>query len=259
LPVEQDWKQTTYFGSTSRETVKKTFTMPDLVVENITKQYPTRAEPLVVLRGVSLALSAGGNLAIVGPSGCGKSTLLHILGTLDDPTSGTVRLGDVNPFDLSEPELAALRNRKIGFIFQDHHLLPQCSVLENVLLPTIAAGSTPPESLERARTLLARVGLENRLEHRPAELSGGERQRAAVARALINRPSLLLADEPTGNLDHSTAASIARLLLELQAQERTMLIVVTHSLEVAAMMQRQRVLDEGHLIDGKPVGATAAL
>ncbi len=230
--------------------VQKTFAMPDLLVDNITKQYPTRAEPLVVLRGVSLALSAGENMAIVGPSGCGKSTLLHILGTLDDPTSGTVRLNDVNPFDLTEPELAALRNRQIGFIFQDHHLLPQCSVLENVLLPTIAAGRTPPESLDRARTLLSRVGLEQRLEHRPAELSGGERQRAAVARALINRPALLLADEPTGNLDHTTAATVARLLLELQTQEKTMLIVVTHSLEVAGMMQRQRVLDDGCLIDG---------
>jgi lipoprotein-releasing system ATP-binding protein len=236
---------------------EKTLAMPDLLVDNVTKQYPTRAEPLVVLRGVSLALSAGENLAIVGPSGCGKSTLLHILGTLDDPTSGTVRLGDVDPFDLTEPELAALRNRQIGFIFQDHHLLPQCSVLENVLLPTIAAGRTPPESLDRARTLLSRVGLEQRLEHRPAELSGGERQRAAVARALINRPALLLADEPTGNLDHANAASIARLLLELQTQEKTMLIVVTHSLEVAGMMQRQRVLDDGHLIAARPGAETS--
>jgi len=231
--------------------------MPDLRVDNITKQYSTRAEPLVVLRGVSLTLSAGENLAIVGPSGCGKSTLLHILGTLDDPTSGTVRLGDVNPFDLSEPELAALRNERIGFVFQDHHLLPQCSVLENVLLPTIAAGRTSAQSLDRARTLLTRVGLEKRLEHRPAELSGGERQRAAVARALINRPALLLADEPTGNLDHTTAASIARLLLELQSQEKTMLIVVTHSLEVAGMMQHRRVLDEGRLLDAE-LTATAS-
>jgi lipoprotein-releasing system ATP-binding protein len=221
--------------------------MPDLIVENITRQYPTRAEPLEVLRGVSFELSAGENLAIVGPSGCGKSTLLHIVGTLDHPTSGTVQLDGVDPFRLAEPELAAFRNRRIGFVFQDHHLLPQCSVLENVLLPTIAAGRTPQELVERARMLLARVGLEQRLAHRPAELSGGERQRAAVARALVLRPALLLADEPTGNLDRAAATAVARLLLELQSQEPMMLIVVTHSVEVAGLMRQRRVLNEGRL------------
>jgi lipoprotein-releasing system ATP-binding protein len=221
--------------------------MADLVVENVTKEYPTRAEPLVVLAGISLVLSAGENLAIVGPSGSGKSTLLHLIGTLDAPTSGRVVLQGQDPAALDEPELAAFRNRRIGFIFQDHHLLPQCSVLENVLVPTIAAGRAPAEMLERARVLLARVGLEKRLDHRPAELSGGERQRVAVARALIHRPALVLADEPTGNLDRTTAAATADLLLELQARESTMLIVVTHSLELAGRLNRQLELDGGRL------------
>ena len=219
--------------------------MADLVALDITKEFATRAEPLVVLRGVSLELSAGENLAIVGPSGCGKSTLLHILGTLDQPTSGTVTIRGQDPMSLSEPSLAKFRNHEIGFVFQDHHLLPQCSVFENVLIPTIAEGKATPEDVERARMLLGRVGLENRLEHRPAELSGGERQRVAIARALINRPALLLADEPTGNLDAATAKSIADLLLELQKQEQTMLIVVTHSHPLAARLESQLRLENG--------------
>src|ERR1051325_10633490 len=148
--------------------------MADLTIDSITKQYPTRAEALHVLRGVSLELSAGENLAILGPSGCGKSTLLYIIGGLEPPTSGSVSLQGQNPFQLSEPELAAFRNHKIGFVFQDHHLLPQCSVLENVLLPTIADGATQRGTLDRAHDLLARVGLQDREQHRPAELSGGE-------------------------------------------------------------------------------------
>jgi lipoprotein-releasing system ATP-binding protein len=226
--------------------------MSELIVDNLTKEYPTRAEPLVVLRGVSLRLRQGAALAIVGPSGCGKSTLLHILGTLEPPTSGSVLLGQVDPFRLAEPELAAFRNRQIGFVFQDHHLLPQCSALENVLLPSIAGGRAAPDAMDRARELLRRVGLERRLDHRPAELSGGERQRAAVARALLSKPALLLADEPTGNLDRSGALAIVELLLELQAQEQTTLIVVTHSLEIAARIGQRRVLDEGRLIDAEP-------
>ena len=222
--------------------------MPDLEVTDVTKEYPTRAEPLRVLRGVSLSLSAGENLAILGPSGCGKSTLLQIIGTLDTPTGGQVRLAGGDPFELNEPQLAAFRNHQIGFVFQDHHLLPQCSVLENVLLPTIADGVAAADRIERGRMLLDRVGLAARLEHRPAELSGGERQRAAIARALVNRPALLLADEPTGNLDRTTAAAIARLLLDLQAQERTMLIVVTHSSDLAGLLQRRAELDEGKLV-----------
>jgi len=221
--------------------------MPLLALEQITKEFPTRAESLVVLAGVSLAMEAGENLAIVGPSGSGKSTLLHITGTLDRPTSGTVRLDGHDPFQLDEPRLADFRSRQIGFVFQDHHLLPQCNVLENVLLPTMTDRDADAATEDRARMLLDRVGLAARLDHRPAELSGGERQRVAVARALIRRPALLLADEPTGNLDRTTAAAVGRLLLELQAEEKTMLIVVTHSLELAALFQRRAELDEGKL------------
>lgn len=221
--------------------------MADLIVNKVTKQYPTRSRPLEVLRGVSLELSAGDNLAVLGPSGCGKSTLLHILGTLDAPTSGSVSLQGQNPFALPEPKLAALRNHTIGFVFQDHHLLPQCSVLENVLLPTLADGSPSSKSLDRARMLIDRVGLSSRADHLPAELSGGERQRTAIARALVNQPALLLADEPTGNLDRGTAASVAQLLLEMQRQEQTMLVVVTHSLDLAGMLERRAALNDGKL------------
>jgi lipoprotein-releasing system ATP-binding protein len=221
--------------------------MSDLIVRDVCKEFPTRGEPLVVLRTVSFELSDGQSLAVVGPSGSGKSTLLHIVGTLDVPTSGTVTLKGQDPFGFDEPRLAAFRNRQIGFVFQDHHLLPQCSVLENALIPTLANGKANSEQVERGRMLLDRVGLSGRLDHRPAELSGGERQRVAIARALILRPALLLADEPTGNLDRTTAAAVAALLLELQRQENTMLIVVTHSLELAGRMSRRLELDEGRL------------
>ncbi len=221
--------------------------MPHLQVENVTKQFPTRAEPLDVLRGVSFELEAGENLAIVGPSGSGKSTLLNVVGTLETPTTGRVMLAGENPADFDERRMAAFRNRKIGFVFQDHHLLPQCSVLENVLVPTIAGGPTRQNQIDRARRLLDRVGLSDRLDHRPAELSGGERQRVALARALVLEPVLLLADEPTGNLDRSTAGRIADLLLELQEQEGTMLVVVTHSPTLADRMSRRLELDEGKL------------
>jgi lipoprotein-releasing system ATP-binding protein len=222
--------------------------MAALSIDRITKEYPTRGEPLRVLAGVSCQLDVGENLAILGPSGCGKSTLLHIVGTLDSPTSGRVMLQGQDPFQLNEPRLAAFRNHKIGFVFQDHHLLPQCSALENVLLPTLADGKPPREAIERGRMLLDRVGLAERLDHLPAELSGGERQRVAIARALVNRPALLLADEPTGNLDRATAGSVARLLLELQAQEQTMLLVVTHSLELADLLSRRMELNDGKLV-----------
>jgi lipoprotein-releasing system ATP-binding protein len=166
--------------------------MPQLIVEHIAKSYETRAEPLVVLRDVSLELSLGESVAIVGPSGCGKSTLLHLLGTLDRPTSGTITVQGEDPFALDEPQLAHFRSRNIGFVFQEHHLLPQLSVLENVLVPLLAEGRPDAAALERAQNLLARVGLADRLQHRPAELSGGERSRVAVARALIRKPVLLL-------------------------------------------------------------------
>lgn len=223
--------------------------MPDLVVDNVTKQFATRAESLDVLRGVSLALSTGQNLAILGPSGAGKSTLLYILGTLDRPTTGRIQLDGENPFILNEPQLADFRSHRIGFVFQDHYLLPQCSVLENVLLPTIAQAGADGAFADRAMMLIDRVGLSNRIDHRPAELSGGERQRVAVARALIRRPALLLADEPTGNLDRSTASSVGRLLLDLQRAESTMMVVVTHSLELAARFDRRMELDNGQLVE----------
>ncbi len=221
--------------------------MPDLAVHEITKEFPTRGEPLRVLRGVSLGLNAGENMAILGPSGCGKSTLLHIIGTLDSPTSGKLELAGEDPFTLAEPALAKFRNSKIGFVFQDHHLLPQLTVLENVLLPTIATGASNGAASERAAMLLDRVGLADRQDHTPAEISGGERQRVAIARALIESPTLLLADEPTGNLDRATAGSVSDLLLELQKQEGLMMIVVTHSYELAERLSQRLELNEGKL------------
>ena len=221
--------------------------MSKLQLENITKQYPTRAEPLDVLRGISLALEAGENLAIVGPSGSGKSTLLSIIGTLESPTSGSVLFDGTDPFALAERDLAAFRSRRIGFVFQEHYLLPQCSVLENVLVPAVPLGRVSEATVRRAETLLERVGLSDRRTHRPAELSGGERQRAALARALVNSPELLLADEPTGNLDRTTAEQVGKLLVELQKEESMMLIVVTHSERLAELMQKQRELDRGVL------------
>jgi len=219
-----------------------------LIVRQLGKDYPTRSGPLSVLRDVDLELHAGDALAVMGPSGSGKSTLLHILGTLDRPTTGTVRLDDKDPFALSEPDLADFRNRHIGFVFQDHHLLPQCSVLENVLIPTIVAPADAKADAEKwARELLDRVGLSSRLDHRPAELSGGERQRVAVARALVRRPVLLLADEPTGNLDRRTSQSIGGLLLDLHRQEQTILVVVTHSAELAKSFPRQLEMNDGAL------------
>jgi lipoprotein-releasing system ATP-binding protein len=216
-----------------------------LVVHNLAKSYPTRSGDLSVLRDIELNLATGEALAILGPSGSGKSTLLYILGALDRPTSGDVTLDGQNPFTLGDAELARFRNRHVGFVFQDHHLLPQCTVLENVLVPTIAAGGASP--VERAKQLLDRVGLSQRLEHRPAELSGGERQRVAIARALILQPKLLLADEPTGNLDRSTAHAVAEMLLEMHKAERTILIVVTHSVELARMLPAQREMLDGRL------------
>jgi lipoprotein-releasing system ATP-binding protein len=218
-----------------------------LQVTQLCKDYPTRSGPLPVLRGVNLELGRGDAVAVMGPSGSGKSTLLHILGTLDTPTSGAVRLSDRDPFALPEPELADFRNRHIGFIFQDHHLLPQCTVLENVLVPTLVGAHSDGDAEKWARELLDRVGLTGRLDHRPAELSGGERQRVAVARALVRRPVLLLADEPTGNLDRRTAQSIGQLLLDLHRQEQTVLVVVTHSAELAQVFPKRMEMTEGTL------------
>ena len=220
---------------------------PTLLVEQLTKNYSTPEGPLSILRGVNLTMARGDALAITGPSGSGKSTLLYILGALDSPTSGGVQLSGQMPFQMSELEQAHFRNAQVGFIFQDHHLLPQCSVLENVLSPTLAGRGADAAAESRARQLLDRVGLADRLSHRPAQLSGGERQRVAVCRSLINNPVLLLADEPTGNLDRSTAESVGSLLLELNREQNTLLICVTHSPELASRFPRHCVLKDGQL------------
>ena len=219
-----------------------------LKVENVSKEYPTPRGALKIVSDISLSLSRGDAVSIMGPSGSGKSTLLYIMGALEPPSSGTVTLDGQNPFQLKEKELAAFRNKEIGFIFQDHCLLPQCSVIENVLTPTLvspAGENGGSDAAERARALLAQVGLSDRLDHRPAKLSGGEKQRVALARALITRPQLLLCDEPTGNLDHKTADVVASLLLELHRQQETILVVVTHSAELAARFPlRYELIDQ---------------
>ncbi len=218
-----------------------------LEAEAISKSFPTRSGELVVLRSVSLRLSSGESAAILGPSGSGKSTLLNILGTLEPPTAGRVRLDDCDPFALPERELAHFRNRQIGFIFQDHHLLPQCSVLENVLIPTLAERPAA-DAVPHANQLLQRIGLADRLDHLPAELSGGERQRVAIARALINRPKLLLADEPTGNLDRATADRVGDLLAELPREQGVILVLVTHSEPLARRLEQKYDLVDGALL-----------
>ena len=204
-----------------------------LKVENVSKEYPTPRGALKIVSNVSLSLSRGDAVAIMGPSGSGKSTLLYMIGTLEPPTSGEITLDGQNPFQLKEAELAAFRNKAIGFIFQDHCLLPQCSVIENVLTPTLIS-ATDGNDGTRAIALLEQVGLSDRLAHRPAELSGGEKQRVALARALVMKPQLLLCDEPTGNLDHKAADVVASLLLDLHHKQETILIVVTHNAELAS-------------------------
>ena len=223
--------------------------MPDLLIEQLCKSYEIRDESLSILRDISFEMSVGENLGIVGPSGSGKSTLLYIIGTLEKPTSGQIQMDGQNPFNLPETSLAAFRNEQIGFIFQDHHLLPQLSAIENILIPTLAHGRPSTEQTTRAHQLLDRVGLADRRHHLPSELSGGERQRVAIARALIHEPKLLLADEPTGNLDRSTAESVTDLLLDIQqdSQPQTMMIVVTHSSALANRLQRCYELDLGQL------------
>jgi lipoprotein-releasing system ATP-binding protein len=202
-----------------------------LQVTDLRKEYPTPRGPLAVLAGVSFSLAPGEAAAIMGPSGSGKSSLLYVLGALEPPTSGTVTLDGRNPFELPPDELAAFRNKAIGFVFQDHCLLPQCTVLENVLIPTLVAPAPDRDGspTRRARQLIDQVGLADRVDHRPGELSGGERQRVAIARALVREPRLLLCDEPTGNLDRASADNVASLLLDLHRQQETLLIVVTHS------------------------------
>ncbi len=221
-----------------------------LELENVSKGYdaPAGGERSLVLRGLSLRLGEREAVAIVGPSGSGKSTLLHLMGGLDRPTSGSVRLSGRDLARLGDEDLARVRNEEIGFVFQSHHLLPQCTAWENVLVPTLVRGSTP-EARARARSLLERVGLGARLHHRPGELSGGECQRVAVARALIQRPRLVLADEPTGSLDRAAAAELGRLLAEANVEEGAALVVVTHSEELARRMGRVLRLADGVLTE----------
>ncbi len=221
--------------------------MSNLIVSNLSKEFESAAETLKVLEDVELQMSSGDNISIVGPSGCGKSTLLYILGTLDKPTRGTVSLDGVDPFQLPAKQLAEFRNKSIGFIFQDHHLLPQLSLQENVLLPALAQGAIHAELVDRAEQLIEAVGLLDRQSHLPSELSGGERQRVAVARALLHRPKLVLADEPTGNLDEESTHKIAELLFALPRQEQAMLIVVTHSQWLAGQAARQLQLKNHRL------------
>ena len=225
--------------------------MLELIDVGKTYESPGETGDVCVLKDITLTLNEGEYLVVVGPSGSGKSTLLNIIGALDRPTSGRVLFDGRDLAALDESELARIRNRQIGFVFQLHHLLPQCTVLENVLVPTLAGKDRPSTEEIRDRTinLLHRVGLEDFLLHRPGELSGGQRQRVAVVRALINRPKLLLADEPTGSLDREASENIADLLVELNRSEKVTLIVVTHSRELAHRMGRVMELTEGSLRD----------
>ena len=218
-----------------------------LEVARISKTYPAAAGGLRVLDDVSFSVAAGGRLAIMGPSGSGKSTLLAIVGGLEEPSAGRVSLDGVEPFAADAAARAAFRNRRIGFVFQEHHLLPGCTALDNVVLPALAAGRVTADVAARAARLLDRVGLGRRATHLPEELSGGERQRVAVARALVLAPRLVLADEPTGQLDSRSAADVADLLVELAAEADGMLVVVTHSGDVARRVGAVRELVDGRL------------
>jgi lipoprotein-releasing system ATP-binding protein len=221
-----------------------------LQVSNVSKHYSTPRGPLVVLSDVTFALAPGEAAVVTGPSGSGKSSLLHVLGALDPPSSGTVTLDGRNAFTLPPKAMAEFRNTEVGFVFQDHCLLPQCSVLENVLVPTLVAsnGAGGADDRSRARHLIEQVGLADRVDHRPGELSGGEKQRVAIARALIRQPRLVLCDEPTGNLDQQSASVVASLLLDLHRRQQNMLVVVTHSERLAAQFPIRFELTDRKLV-----------
>lgn len=221
--------------------------MSQLVVTDLRKEFPTPNGPLLILDGVNFSLASGKNLAIVGPSGSGKSTLLQIIGALDTATSGSIQLAGIDPAGLNPQALSKFRNEQVGFVFQEHHLLPQLSALENVLLPRLATGTVTDEDVTWGRELLNRVGLSDRSGHLPSELSGGEKQRVAVARSLISRPALLLADEPTGNLDQANAETIGKLLLDVQQVVGAILICVTHSSALASVFEQTARLNQGGL------------
>ena len=225
-------------------------TRASLIIESVYKEYDSPGGNINVLQNVSLTVSPGETVAIVGPSGSGKSTLLNIIGSLDKPTSGSVRLGKEEVTGLVGAGLARYRSIKVGFVFQDHHLLPQCTALENVILPALAIGAAA-EKADRAKQLLERIGLGHRLNFFPAQLSGGERSRIGIARALINRPLLLLCDEPTGNLDSASGRNIVTLLGGVAKEERAMFIMVTHNVELAGCLSRCLELKNGSLIERK--------
>lgn len=218
-----------------------------VIVRDVRKSYKSLAGPVEVLKGVSFDLERGESVALVGPSGCGKSTLLNILGGLDTMDSGSVRIGEVELAELDDEGMSLLRREVVGFVFQFFHLLPTLTVRENVELPSLLLGKSPRDSYERAMRLLDSVGLTHRAEHRPHQLSGGEMQRAAIARALINRPALVLADEPTGNLDSHNGEIILRLLKDVAQEENATIIVVTHSTEIAARMGRVLRMSDGQI------------
>jgi lipoprotein-releasing system ATP-binding protein len=220
-----------------------------LIADEITKHYDTPRGRVPVLDSVSFKLDRGEAMAITGPSGCGKSTLLYVLGALEPPSDGEVTIDGTNPYALAERQQASFRGATVGFVFQDHLLLPQLSALDNVMAPTLVAGKgrTAAQYVERARALLEGVGLADRMAHLPGELSGGERQRVAVARAMIRNPAVLLCDEPTGNLDRAAADGVADVLFRLHAEKKTMLVVVTHSATLAARFDRRHELSDHHL------------
>jgi lipoprotein-releasing system ATP-binding protein len=217
-----------------------------LIARHVSKRYESQGT-LVVLEDISLAVAPGEAVAIMGPSGCGKSTLLYMLGALEPPTGGTVTINGTDPYQLDERRQAAFRGAHVGFVFQDHLLLPQLTAIDNVLVPALASGEKTPDAPDRARALLAAVGLEARLTHRPAELSGGERQRVALARALIRQPSVVLCDEPTGNLDGRSAAAVGDLLARLPVERHAALVVVTHSPALATRFPRRYAIEDRRL------------
>ncbi len=220
-----------------------------LSVSHVSKDYLSPQGPIAILNDASLAVEGGEAAAITGPSGSGKSTLLYIAGGLEPPTTGTVLINNTNPYSLTDDEAARFRGANVGFVFQDHCLLPQCSVIENVLAPTLVDDpARSREYVDRARTLLVEVGLEHRLMHRPAQLSGGEKQRVAIARALIRLPHVLLCDEPTGNLDQTNADMVADLLVSLHQSRAMALVLVTHSESIASRFARRYTIDYGRLV-----------
>ncbi|MAP88984.1 ATP-binding protein [Candidatus Poribacteria bacterium] len=220
-----------------------------LRISKICKSFEHIHHTVSVLQDVSFEVVQCQSLVMTGPSGSGKSTLLHLIGALDKPSSGEIEINGTSLLNLSELELAKFRNQMIGFVFQDHHLLPQYSVLENVLIPTMAFKNMSPNSQKRAIDLLEKIGLSDRISHRPAELSGGERQRVAIARALINQPSIILCDEPTGNLDHATANTVTSLLFDLHQTEQNILVVVTHNRDLEHRFDRRFVFKENSCIE----------